>query len=110
MTLETQFDQAVKAVCPISGVSFGNLADKATWVIQFKPEATAQQIADAEAVKDAFIYTPDDPANLDLMEKSLKALGLLMRDYCNQLQAGTYTNKTVNQLKADFKVKFDALA
>lgn len=47
-------DAAVRAVCPISGVSLGSLADRATWAIRFMPEATAQQRAAAAAVLAAF--------------------------------------------------------
>lgn len=52
---------------------------------------------------------PPDPSDIDNGERALKAVALVMRDYCNQLQAGTYTSKTVSQLRADFKTKFDAL-
>ncbi len=62
----------------------------------------------------SFILRPPQPppidlSNVDNLEKTFKALALLMRDYCNALQAGTYTQKTVPQLKADFKTRFDAL-
>lgn len=30
-----ELDQAIKAVCPIDGVSFGILDDSSTWTIQF---------------------------------------------------------------------------
>lgn len=36
------------------------------------------------------------------MGKSTKAALLLMRSYCNALRAGTYTNKTLADLKTDF--------
>lgn len=54
MNIESSVDKAIKAVCPIQGVSFGTLTNKATWSIQFNDEATAQQRLDAQAVLDAF--------------------------------------------------------
>lgn len=47
-------DDLLRAVCPIDGVSMGEAANKATWRIDFKPEATPQQIAAAQAVVAAF--------------------------------------------------------
>ena len=55
---------------------------------------------------------PPPPINLsdmDNMDRILKSIGLLMRDYCNALNAGTYTNKSVAQLKADFAAKYNSL-
>lgn len=49
-----RLDAALRAVCPIRGVSVGNAADKATWRIDFDPAATAQQRTDAAAVLSAF--------------------------------------------------------
>ena len=47
-------DQRLKAVAPVGGISIGDSRDKSTWRIDFKPEATAQQRADAQAVVAAF--------------------------------------------------------
>jgi len=52
---------------------------------------------------------PIDLSDLDNLAKTLKAIGLLMRDYCNALQAGTYTQKSVAQLRADFAAKYASL-
>ena len=57
-------DMRIKAVCPIQGVSVGTRDDKSTWRIDFKPEATVQQRADAQAVVAAF--------NVALEEQKLK--------------------------------------
>lgn len=54
MTIAARLDEAVKAVCPIFGVSIGLPGDKTTWRISFKDEATAEQRAAAQAVVDAF--------------------------------------------------------
>jgi hypothetical protein len=42
--------QSIAAVCPITGVSVGNPADKSTWEIFFQSSATAAQQAAAQAV------------------------------------------------------------
>lgn len=52
---------------------------------------------------------PIDQSDIDNIEKQMKALALVMRSYCNALNAGTYTNKSVAALKADFKQAFDSL-
>jgi len=44
----------IDTVCPILGVSIGSRDDKSTWRIDFKPEVTAQQKLNAQAVIDAF--------------------------------------------------------
>lgn len=58
---------------------------------------------------------PIDLSDIDNLDKVLKAVGLLMRDYCNQLKQGTYAGsgpggtKTIADLKADFGAKYNAL-
>lgn len=52
--IAAKLDAAIKAVCPIHGVSIGRVNDKQTWRIDFKDEATAQERATAQAVVDAF--------------------------------------------------------
>lgn len=52
---------------------------------------------------------PIDQSDLDNMEKSIKVLALLMRKYCNELRAGTYTDKTLTQLKADARAIWTSL-
>lgn len=47
-------DAALKAVCPIDGVSIGDWADKSTWRVDFKEEATPGERAAAQGVVDAF--------------------------------------------------------
>ena len=49
-----KLDAAIRAVCPIHGVSIGKKDDKSTWRIDFKDEATTEQGASAQAVIDAF--------------------------------------------------------
>lgn len=52
----------VAAVCPIAGVSVGDPANKATWTFDPLPGATAQQLADAQAVIDALDTSPEAQA------------------------------------------------
>lgn len=40
---------------PIFGVSIGDANDRMTWRVDFRPEATAQQQADAQAIINAFV-------------------------------------------------------
>lgn len=68
MTIQTQVHAAVASVCPIDGISFGKIADKTTWRIDFKVEASTAQRASAQAVIDAFDPTlAEIPAGADRM-------------------------------------------
>jgi hypothetical protein len=50
-----RLDRALRsAAIPILGVSVGSEADRATWVIQFAPAATAQQRTDGETLRLSF--------------------------------------------------------
>ena len=49
MKFAEKITQAVEAVCPIHGISFGKTTDKNTWRIDFKPEATKEQRDAAQA-------------------------------------------------------------
>lgn len=70
-------DKAIRAVCPIDGVSIGRPADKATWRIHFRPEATPGQRAAAGAVLAAFdpasVPPPPEPRDLVAEIDALKA-------------------------------------
>lgn len=46
--------KAISTMCPVDGLSVGNMADTATWRIDFAPHATAEQKAAAQAVLAAF--------------------------------------------------------
>ena len=58
-----ELDQALKAVCPVHGVSVGNMATPSTWRINFKTNATPAQRAAATAVLATYtaITEPPDP-------------------------------------------------
>ncbi len=57
----------------------------------------------------ALPVVPPVPFDFDSADKALKALGLMLRDYTNGLLAGTYTNKSIAQEKADFLAKYNSL-
>lgn len=50
-----------------------------------------------------------DQGDIDLINKQMKAIALLLRTYTNQTRAGVTTPVTVPALKADFKTAFDSL-
>lgn len=52
--------ERIAAVAPIHGVSIGDASDTSTWRIDFAPEATARQRADAQGILDGI--DPDAPA------------------------------------------------
>ena len=52
---------------------------------------------------------PIDQGDLDLIQKQLRAAVNLTRLYCNAVLAGTYTQKSPAQTKADFRQIFDSL-
>lgn len=64
----------ISAVCPIHGVSIGNPADRATWGFDPTPNATAQQIAAAQAVIDAFDDSPSAQAAWESQQNRTKAV------------------------------------
>lgn len=70
-----QVHRAIEQVCPIVGVSIGDKNNKATWRIDFTPEATSkQQEAAAKVVLD-FSPTPAKPiVSLDQLIKRIENL------------------------------------
>lgn len=64
-SVAAQLDEAILAICPISGVSIGDEEDRSTWTIRFSPDATPEQIKAAEQLLATFdpvvIVEPDDP-------------------------------------------------
>ena len=64
---EVSVHEAIAAVCPIDGVLFGDLADKATWRIDFSPEATDEQKARAQDALDAYDLNVAPAAPRDLI-------------------------------------------
>lgn len=73
--------------------------------------AGQEELPDSDPALVAFLAPKPtiDLSNVDNLERTLKALALVMRDYCNALKAGTYTARTVQDLRADFAAKYNAL-
>jgi hypothetical protein len=89
MTLAEGLTRALgRAGIPVFGVSIGT-PDRATWSIQFRPEATAQQRTAGEALKVSYDFASDTAARDEDMErqfdtmKLIKAVALTMVDAIN---------------------------
>lgn len=74
MTIAAKLDEAIKAVCPIRGISIGREDDKTTWRINFKDEATDKQRADARAVLEAFDVEDASAPVIDKRQAAIEAL------------------------------------
>ncbi|MGH7260142.1 MAG: hypothetical protein ACREI9_05605 [Nitrospiraceae bacterium] len=68
-----------------------------------KRNATGPEIAAFDAA------ATDDRALSDVEEKAFKAMAAVLRTYCNSLLAGTYTNKSVANVRADLIAAWKAL-
>lgn len=51
-----------------------------------------------------------DLADIDNLDRALKALALLTRQYANGLKAGTFATKTIADVRSDFMALYRALA
>ena len=75
MSIAAKLDAAIKAVCPIHGVSIGRADDRATWRIDYADEATAEQREAAQDVLDAFDAAAGDvPAAVTMRQARLALL------------------------------------
>jgi chitodextrinase len=91
LRVSTAATEAVRAVCPIHGISFVSISDKATWRIDFKEEATEGQKAAAQSALEAF-----DPATVDADEARQA-----------DIEAAIQGDSTVAALKAMTNAEFD---
>ena len=57
MSAAARLDAAIRAVCPIVGVSVGSWTDRATWRVDFAPEATAAERTAASAPIQPGVFT-----------------------------------------------------
>lgn len=74
MTYQFKLDQALKAVCPIHGVSIGRKNDRSTWRVDFAPEATDEQKAQAAQIVAAFdVENADHNVGIDAQIAALEA-------------------------------------
>ena len=88
MSLISKLDVALKAVCPIHGVSIGRETDRSTWRIDFKDEATAEQRAaagDALAAFDPAVPSPEEQREQSLRDDAIAS------DLLARLRAATPT-------------------
>lgn len=75
-----EIDQAIRAVCPIQGVSFGDRNDKSTWLVVYAEDATDEQrkAADDLLAKQVLreVPPPRDPieSRLSMLEEKIQVL------------------------------------
>lgn len=84
MSIAEKIDSAIRAACPIDGVSIGNPNDKTTWRIDFADSATAEQRAAAQSVIASFVVPVESPndainAQIDAQITALEQGQLLPR-------------------------------
>ena len=97
---------AIAAVCPVVGLSIGDRNNRATWRIDFAPEATQQQKDAAAAVIASF--DPNAPQTIDELYDDLLTQGRLLKAVVLAINDGTLTvggNRSPAQLKAIIKAK-----
>lgn len=75
MNIAAKLDAAIKAVCPIHGVSIGRADDKQTWRIDYADDATAEQREAAQSVLVSF--NPDAPIISEFVTMRQARLALL---------------------------------
>lgn len=91
----------VSDVAPINSVSIGDWSDKTTWRIDFKPEATAQQQADALDVIDAIDI--NEPTTKDIKDEAQRRIialsGATSLNDCivKQLNASMRASELINK-------------
>lgn len=60
-TPAARLEKRIAKVCPIAGVSIGNMADKSSWRIDFRPEATPDQRSISASIVATWTETDFDP-------------------------------------------------
>lgn len=58
--INKKLNLAITAVCPINGISIGNILDKSTWRIDFTVGATQNQKNAAQSILDSFDVNASD--------------------------------------------------
>lgn len=60
-----EIDKAIKAVCPILGISYGRLNDRSTWIINYADDATNEQKKAADELLETLelveVFAAPDP-------------------------------------------------
>lgn len=77
--------QSISAVCPIDGVSIGDVTDKSTWRVGFTLDATDAQKAAAQAALSSFVFTTPVPQTVSPRQARLALLGAGLLDQVNNL-------------------------
>lgn len=77
ITVAARLDAAVKAACPILGVSVGTQGDSSSVRINFDPSATTQQRTDAQAAVDAFDWSDPAQVSYENLQSRTQAVTLL---------------------------------
>ncbi len=97
--------EAIAAICPIVGVSVGTIGDSSTVRVVFADSATAQQMADAQAVVNAFDWSDQAQTTwLALQQPERKSL----KDAASQAVTDNLAflaDATVTQAEAVVQVK-----
>lgn len=113
----SKLHERLAGVAPIDSVSIGVKTDKATWRVDFRPAATAQQRADAQAVIDAWTDADWDGtsaerrlARMDKIVTLRTRRGVLvyLRDYW-QTQGNAGKVAAFNAMIAEIDAAVDAL-
>lgn len=107
-TIGPSFESEI-AAAGLRGLPFSWGADGQMNLSQLTPEQRSAVLAVYNAHDPSRPGLSVDQADLDNMERSIKVVAELMRRYCNELRAGTYTNKTPAQLKADARAIWTSL-
>lgn len=94
--------EAIQKICPIDGVSLGDIADKQTWNIAFRPDATNEQKAAAQAVVDSF--DPNAPVVPSEVSPRQARLALLGAGILDQVDAAIAQQPKAVQVAWDYSV------
>lgn len=89
------------AVAPIAGVSIGDPADKTTWRVDFRDEATPEQCAAALSALNAF--DPDIPTEADFAAAIQAHIDgtARAREYNDAVTCASYAASTIPAWRAD---------
>jgi hypothetical protein len=70
-----------------------------------------EELADNDPELVAFLSPkpPIDQSDIDNLDKALKAISLLMRQYVNALRAGTFVVKSIADVRSDLMTIYRAL-
>lgn len=110
INLAERLDLALRSVgVPIDGVSIGDLNDRSTWRVDFRPEATPAQRAQAVAIVAAF--APPTAAQILDEDAQRETDMTILKAIVIELHAIIPAPKpTVAQLRANILARYKALS